>query len=128
MEREKGVLPQNAGMRSEIAQCARLAASGDQALSWLPVVLQAHGIDPSKGILAAYSERDHPKARLCTGTWLTASGDFWEFQVLVPNAAGDAPIVRFFDERSVSVFAHERGIAKSFGALAIEVRDEILGK
>ena len=128
MEREKGVSPQNAGMRSEISQCARRAASGDQALSWLPAILKTHGIDPSRGILAAYSEKDHPKARLCTGTWLTASGDFWEFQVLVPNAADEGPIVRFFDERSVSVFAHERGIAKSFGALAIEVRDEILGK
>lgn len=118
----------NSATRAEIAQCAHRLVNRDPALSWLPAVLEARGINPAKGILAAYSEKPEQEGRLCTGTWLTASGEFWEFRVLVPGAGGDGPIVKSFDERSVSVFAHERGIAKSFGALAIEVRDEILDR
>jgi hypothetical protein len=82
-------------------------------------------MNPSKGILAAYSEKPDQGGRLCTGTWLTASREFWDFRVLV-HEAGNGPVVEFFDERSVSVFAHERGIGRSFGALAIEVLDEVL--
>jgi hypothetical protein len=128
VDRQRELPQQNSATRSKIAECARRFADGDPALSWLGAVLEARGIKPSKGILAAYSERPDQDKRLCTGSWLTVSGDFWEFQALVPVAGEDRPAVKFFDERSVSVFAHERGIAKSFGALAIEVRDEILGR
>jgi hypothetical protein len=82
-------------------------------------------MNPSKGILAAYSEKPDRGGRMCTGTWLTASREFWDFRVLV-HEAGNEPVVEFFDERSVSVFAHESGIGRSFGALAIEVLDEVL--
>lgn len=99
----------------------------DPALSWLSGVLRKQGIDPSDGILAAYSEVPGQDGRLCAGTWLTASRVFWEFKVLVPVPGSDAPTVERFEERSISIFAHERGIGKSFGALAIEVLDELLG-
>jgi len=118
---------QNSATRSQIAECARRVVQRDQALSWLPGILRARGIDPSAGILAAYSEMPGQGGRFCAGTWLTASRVFWDFQVLVPVAGSDGPAVELFEERSISVFAHERGIGKSFGALAIEVLDEVLG-
>ena len=126
LARQRSVLQQDSATRSEIEQCARRVANRDPSLSWLRVVLEARGINPSNGILAAYSEKADPVGRLGTGTWLTGSGEFLDFRVHIPIGKDDRPIVKSFDERSVSVFAHERGIAKSFGALAIEVRDEIL--
>jgi len=114
-------------MRTKIVQCARRFLDGDPALSWLPAVLKEKGVNPSEGILAAYSEKPHRCGRLCTGTWLTASREFWDFRVLVAEA-GKGPVVEVFEERSVSVFAHEGGIGKSFGAVAIEVLNEILGR
>lgn len=128
MDRQGNMLQSNSATRSKIAECARRFIDGDPASSWLHALLEARGIDPSKGILAAYSEKLEPGGRNCTGTWLTSSGEFWEFQALVPAAGNEKPALKFFDERSVSVFAHERGIAKSFGALAIEARDEVLGR
>ena len=116
---------QNAATRSQIAECALRDVRRDPALSWLPGVLRKQGIDPSDGILADYGETPGQDGRLCAGTWLTASRTFWEFKVLVPVAG--APTVERFEERTISIFAHERGIGKSFGALAIEVLDELLG-
>ena len=120
-------LKQNAVTRSQIAECALRDVRRDPALSWLPGILRKHGIDPSAGILAAYSETRGQDGRVCAGTWLTASRTFWEFKVLVPVAGSDGPTVERFEERSISIFAHERGIGKSFGALAIEVLDELVG-
>ena len=126
MARQRNVEQQDSATRAQIALCARRIADRDPALSWLPAALESRGIDPSRGILAAYSEKAGQVERVCSGTWLTASGEFWEFRVVVPVAGGRS-VVKAFDERSVSVFADRRGIAKSFGALAIEVRDEVLG-
>ena len=124
MARQRNVQQRNSAIRSDIAQCARRVVNGDPALSWLSVVLKARGIKPSTGILAAYSEKSSQGGRLCAGTWLTASREFWDFRILVPDAG--KPVVELFEERSVSIFAHERGIGRSFGALAIEVLDEVL--
>ena len=118
---------QNANTRSLIAECALRDVRRDPALSWLPGVLRKQGLDPTNGILAAYAEMPGQDGRRCAGTWLTASRSFWQFNVLVPAAGSDAPTIERFEERSVSIFAHERGIGKSFGALAIEVLDELLG-
>src|SRR5258706_5138142 len=113
--------------RSEIAQCARRMVDRDPALAWLPATIASRGINPSRGILAAYAEAPDRGGRLCSGTWLTATRDFWEFRVLVAAPGNDGPVVELFEERSVSVFAHKQGIGKSFGALAIEVLGEVLG-
>ena len=128
MDRQRVVQQQNSATRAKIAECARRFTSGDPALTWLTAVLKARAINPARGILAAYTEESDQRGRLCSGSWLTGSGDFWDFQILFPATGGLGPIVKSFDERSVSVFAHERGIAKSFGKLAIEVRDEIIGR
>ena len=120
------LLQQTSTTRSKIEECARRFADRDPAVSWLLPILEARGVNPSKGILAACSEKPDAAGRLCTGTWVTAAGEFLEFRILVPTEAGAKPSVMFFDERSVSVFAHERGIARSFGRVAIEVRNEIL--
>jgi len=127
LARHSSVKQQNSATRAEIAGCARRMVNRDAALSWLPGVLEARHLDPSRGILATYSEKSDRGGRLCTGTWLTASKEFWDFRVLVPGAKEDNPIVELFEERSVSVFVHERGIVKSFGATAIEVLNEVLG-
>ena len=95
----------NPSTRAEIAQCARSFADGDLALSWLPAILAGHGINPAKGILAAYAEMpSYQGGRLCSGTWLTTSREFWSFHVLVPASGGKPPVVEVFEERSVSVF------------------------
>ena len=127
MTQKRDAQQQNAATRSQIAECALRDVRRDPALAWLPGVLRKQGIDPTDGILAAYSEMAGEDGRHCSGTWLTAKRNFWEFNVLVPVAGSDAPTVERFEERSISIFAHERGIGKSFGALAIEVLDELLG-
>ena len=128
MAGKQNVQQQNSATRSEIAHCARRVVNRDPGLSWLPAILAARRIDPSRGILAVYSETAGQDGRRCAGTWLTTSREFWEFQVLIPAAANDPPVVERFEERSVSVFAHQQGIGKSFGALAIEVLDEVLDR
>jgi len=59
-------------------------------------------------------------------TWLTADGEFWEFEAFVSWEDGSLIELARVENvtASTSISAHERGTGKSFGLLAIEVLRE----
>ena len=95
---------------------------GDDRPVWLDDVVESHDLDPESGILIEYEEVEDEGATLCHGTWLTASREFWSFEVWLRNDAG-APRVEVFENITnlTSTATNLPGIGKTFGALAIEV-------
>ena len=111
--------------RAEIERAARIGRGEDRP-DWLDDVLESHDLDPEGGILVEYDTVDDQGRQLCHGTWLTRSRGFWSFEVWV--APGAKPQVEVFEDITAltSTAGHYPGLGKSFGALALEILDEML--
>ena len=111
--------------RTAIERAARLGGS-DERPDWLDDLLESHKLDPEDGILVEYETVDDQGQTLCHGTWLTRSRTFWSFEVWV--APGTKPRIEVFEDitAATSTAAHYPGLGKSFGALAVEMLDQLL--
>ena len=109
------------------AAIERAASFGrEQRPAWLTDLLASHDLDPDDGILVEYDTVDDQGAQLCHGTWLARSRSFWSFEVWVsPDAK---PRVEVFEDVTAltSTADHYPGLGKSFGALALEILEELL--
>ena len=114
-----------AARRAEIERAAGLGL-GDERPEWLDDVLESRGLDPEGGILVEYDTVEDEDRTLCHGTWLTRSRQFWSFEVWV--APGAKPRVEIFEDVTAltSTAGHYPGLGKSFGALALEILDQLL--
>lgn len=111
--------------RAEIERAAQLGL-GDDRPDWLDDLLESQDLDPVGGILVEYETVHDQGRQLCHGTWLTRSRRFWSFEVWVSPGA-DRQVEIFEDVTALtSTAGHYPGLGKSFGALALEVLDELL--
>lgn len=116
--------PKEVATRAAIERAADLA-TGDERPDWLDDLLESHDLDPEAGILVEYDSVDDQGQTLCHGTWLTRARTFWSFEVWL--APGAKPRVEVFEDitAATSTAAHYPGLGKSFGALALEMLDQI---
>jgi len=94
---------------------------------WLVETLVAKSVDATRGILAQLNHIPEQEGELYCGLWLTSSGSFYAFEILVPRTyAGELKIERWVDVSSeTSTNRHTPGTGVAFGAIALEVLHEL---
>ena len=123
MAMKKNVQQQNADLSERIRDTAlRWAFRCD----WLPSLLLARGLDPGDGILVELSQIPGQGGDHFYGVWLTSTKRFWRFEIQTPLDGGELVVDVFEDATSeIVVSDHVPGTGRSFGALAIELLDEV---
>lgn len=129
MSRQKNIPQQNAEVTAEIERVASAFENRHPSVSWLWAELESRGLSPQDGILVTMQSVMEQGGDYFKALWLSKSQDFWEFEAMVPREAGRTACVERFENvtSSVIVSAHERGIGKSLGYLALEVLKKRLG-
>ncbi|UMR29758.1 hypothetical protein MJ904_22385 [Massilia sp. MB5] len=128
MSLQRNVQQQTETRKAAIRRAMGLPATGVVSLNWLRPLLESNGISVEGGALVRFADTPDQGGTLCSGLWLTAGRDFWEFAVLVARESGELLEVELFSNatNTVEMARHLPGIQKSFGALAIEVVEETL--
>ena len=127
MTRQLNVRQQNALTTEDMLDAATLFERGDRRVSWLEAALRARNENSGSGLLVDFSSvPDQGGGDWVSGTWLTDTRRFWEFEAVVATRAGEQVDVERLEDVTDSVLAsaHVPGTGKSFGALALEVLDQ----
>jgi hypothetical protein len=126
MSLQRNVQQQIDMRKAEIRRAARLPAERASRLGWLFPLLESNGVPVANGMLARLTEIHEQEGDEISGVWLTSGREFWEFTVIVSRVTGELIEIEDVSNVSgaVSISTQLPGIAKSFGALAIEVLAE----
>lgn len=123
-KRQLNVEEQNFLMRQRLLQCALAYRRREPGLAWIEAVLIQSGIDPYKGAL--FKSTSVP----CGGDeesayaeWVGEDGQFYLLEATVRRHTSELITIDSCRNvtSSTSISAHEPGIGKSVGRLALEV-------
>lgn len=127
MKKRQNVQQQNAEMKEAIASAASRFADNDVYTAWVAEAVLKSGLDPSEGILVKFSSMPDQGGECAYATWLTSAGSFFEIKAMIAYGTHKLlEIETLMDVSSeVKISEHLPGVGKSFGALALEVLNEI---
>ncbi len=130
MALQRNVQQQNAALKADIRRTLEIARRTPCPLPWLHPLLLSNGVDPASGILVELHDCPEQEGHGFQGLWLAGDKSFLEFEVMV--RAMDPPahciVERFEDVTTSTVVAPGlKGKGRSFGALALELLDEVAG-
>lgn len=124
---QRNVAAQNAETLSAVRHAAGLLGKG--SIRWLPCILRSHNLNPNLGVLVRLVSVTEQEGDSYGCIWLTSSGQFWEIEVMISRENGEVVEVECVKDISAEVIvsSHLPGIGKSFGFLAHQVLNEVLG-
>ena len=128
MALQRNVQQQNAALQADIRRTLEIARRTPCPLPWLHPLLRSNGVDPASGILVELHDCPEQEGHGFQGLWLAGDKTFLEFEVMVRSTdpAGQCLVERFEDVTpAVVVTPGLKGKGRSFGALALEVLDEL---
>jgi hypothetical protein len=117
---------QNALITEEIRRAVALFQKADRRVSWLEAALQSRLGTSEGGLLVAFrAVPDQGGGDWVSGTWLTSTKRFWEFEAVVPKYDDEQVDLERLEDVTdrILVSAHVPGTGKSFGFLALDVLD-----
>lgn len=123
MALKANVQQQNAALRAEILAAARRGLRGEPR--WLSPLLSISGLDAAKGIVAKLETVPEQGGTYVSGIWVTPEHEFFRFEAFEGENSAPDPEPLEDITSSVVVSNHLPGTGKSFGALAIEVLNEV---
>lgn len=124
---QRNVTQQNDVVLTRIRHTSGILASG--GIPWLSHVLLSQGFNPNRGVLVRMASALEQEGDSYGFIWLTSSGQFWEIEAMVSRESGE--LIEIESLRGVTaevvVSPHVPGTGKSFGFLAMQVLNEVLG-
>lgn len=124
---QRNVTQQNDVVLTQIRHTSGILASG--GIPWLSHVLLSQGFNPNRGVLVRMASALEQEADSYGFIWLTSSGQFWEIEAMVSRESGELIEIKSLRDVTAEVVVSSRvpGTGKSFGFLAMQVLNEVLG-
>lgn len=127
-KRQLNVQEQNFLTRQQMLDCARAYARREPAVAWVESALALNGIDPCRGVLVkAASVPCGGDEESAYAEWVGEDRQFYSIEATIRTRTHNLISVEECKNVTASraITAHEPGIGKSVGCLALEVLEQI---